>query len=454
MKIHFLIACLVISAIGTVHAQSTSFLLTSSHLHQKMQEVLKEKDVNATTILPLQEDPFKKYINTKPPIIRWQNNQKDSGGVIIQEITFQLNDSSEVYAVIASPKTKGKHPGMLVLHGGGGQAERDKAIAWAQRGYIAVAPDLPGIAEPKKLTITKGRWNKMVYGAERYIANPDVTSSVIFDAVLAALQSFYLLRSQPNIDKKNIGIVGISWGGYMCTMLCGLVGNQVKAGFSIFGSGFYEQTSQLQTLLKMPAKEKEQWLQYLDAGTRAKNIQASFFIAGATNDFFFYPKAVQKTLDAIDSEKNQVYAPNVSHKIPLPGGSFEDSVNNEKFTPTAFQPFHTPKGNRANWLAMEVPYMEYYLKNKGFPFPTVTVSKALDNKIVEVVVNSKIQINEVQVYWSNRCADVKNCQWNVIKTNKIEVAKYQFELPKEAMQWFVIASDERPVSVSSRLFFE
>jgi len=96
-----------------------------------------------------QQDPFAKYIDSKPPEIVRQIHQTDSVGVIIQEITFRLKDSSEIYAVIASPKQKGKYPGMLVLHGGGGQAEKDKAIAWAQRGYIAVAPDLPGIAEPK-----------------------------------------------------------------------------------------------------------------------------------------------------------------------------------------------------------------------------------------------------------------------------------------------------------------
>jgi dienelactone hydrolase len=40
--------------------------------------------------------------------------------------------------VIATPKTAGKHPTILLLHGGG-YAEVEKAMAWAQRGYVAVA---------------------------------------------------------------------------------------------------------------------------------------------------------------------------------------------------------------------------------------------------------------------------------------------------------------------------
>ncbi len=401
-----------------------------------------------------QQDPFLKYLDSNAPEVIKLINQKDSIGVFIQEITFKLKDSTEIYAVIASPKSKGKYPGMLILHGGGGQAEKDKAISWAQRGYVAVAPDLPGIAEPKKLTFTTGRWNKLAYGAERYVANPDVSASVIFDAVLSAMESLYLLRSQPNVDKENIGVVGISWGGYMTTIVCGLAGKQVKAGFSVFGCGFYEQTSQFNALQKMPVKEREQWLQYLDAGKRAKDIKAAFFIAGATNDFFFYPKAVQMTLDSIKSEKNHVYAPNVSHKIPLPGGSFEDSLNPETFIPTQHQPYPTPNGNKANWLAMEVPFMEYYLKKKGVPFPVVQVSKIKHSKSAEISITSVAPVSNVIVYWSSQCSEVKTCEWKLLETTQIKHNKYQVELPGGAVQWFVIATDSRPVSVSSDLFFE
>lgn len=409
---------------------------------------------NLNTNVFAQQDPFAKYLDSKAPEVIKLINQKDSIGVRIKEVIFRLKDSTEVYAVIASPKSNGKYPGMLVLHGGGGQAEKDKAISWAQRGYVAVAPDLPGVAEPKKLTFTKGRWNKLAYGAERYVANPDVSASVIFDAVLSAMKALYLLRSQPNVNKENIGVVGISWGGYMTTMVCGLAGKKVKAGFSVFGCGFYEQTSQCNALQKMPIAEREQWLQYLDAGKRAKNIKSAFFIAGAANDFFFYPKAVQMTLDSINSDKNHVYAPNVSHKISLPGGSFEDSLNREKFIPTPHQPYPKPNGNKANWLAMEVPFMEYYLKKKGLPFPVVQVSKIKDSKSAEIFIKSPTLITNVVVYWSNQCSEVKTCEWKLLETTQIKQNKYQVELPAEAVQWFVIATDTRPVSVSSDLFLE
>ncbi|NDP21065.1 MAG: hypothetical protein GZ091_08295 [Paludibacter sp.] len=398
-------------------------------------------------------DPFNKYLDSKPPTIIREISIKESLGVIVREVTFFLKDSSAVYAVIATPKAKGKYPGILILHGGGGMAEKKKAIAWAQRGYVAVAPDLPGIANPYDLIYTKGRWNELKYGTERYVAKPDVTTSVIFDAVLSGMKSLYLLRSQPSVISSKIGVVGVSWGGYLTTMICGLAGNQVEAGFSVFGCGFYELTSQQPTLQQMSETERKQWLKYLDAGRRANNIKAAFFIAGAANDFFYWPKAVQKTLDVITAEKNHVYAPNVTHKIPLPGGSVFEVKPATTFTPTAFQPYPTPSGSGANWLAMEVPYMDFYLKGVGKPFPKVIVNKTEDAQIANFTIETSVAISKVEVYWSINCPEPTKCLWNAIIPVEIGVNKYQVKLPDDAAEWFVVASDERPVSVSSDLMY-
>ena len=41
----------------------------------------------------------------------------------------------------------------------------------------------------------------------------------------------------------------------------------------------------------MPDDERERWLRHLDAGRRAPNMKAAYFVAGATNDFFYWPRA-------------------------------------------------------------------------------------------------------------------------------------------------------------------
>lgn len=399
-------------------------------------------------------DPFVPYLDGKAPEILREvaSTNVPPENITVRRVVFRSRDGSEIFAVIAKPKAPGKHPGMLVLHGGGGCAEADKAMAWAQRGYVAVAPDLPGIADPKKLTETKGRWNTLKYGEGRWVATPDGSASVIFDAVLSAMKSLYLLRAQPEVDTARIGVVGISWGGYMTTMVAGLAGDQVHAAFAVFGCGFYDLTAQLNgptsTLGKMPADERERWLRDLDAGRRAPGIKAAFFVAGATNDFFYWPRAVQATLDAIPGEKNHLYAPNSNHRVPLPGGTVFGKP--KPFTPTAFQPYPTPEGSKANWLAMEVTFFDYYLNGQGHSLPRVSVDKTGDPRRARFRIIAPCALAKVEVYWAKTNPDVLKREWLAMPAVKVG-EWYESQLPTEAADWFAVVSDDRPVTVSSDL---
>jgi dienelactone hydrolase len=398
-------------------------------------------------------DPFSPYLDGKPPAILREVAYANapSAGVTVRQVVFRLRDGAEAFAVIATPLTPGPHPGMLVLHGGGGCAETEKAIAWAQRGYVAVAPDLPGIGEPKKLIHSKGRWSTMKYGEGRYVANPDVTASLLFDAVISGVKALDLLRAQPEVDTSRVGVVGISWGGYMTTMVCGLAGDRVRAGFAVFGCGFYELTSQQPALLKMPEPEREQWLRWLDAGRRAPGIKAAFFTAGAANDFFYWPRAVQATLEAIPGEKNHLYAPNANHKVPLPGGTVFPKENPEPFTPTAFQPFPTPRGGKANWLAMEVPYFDFYLNGKGQPLPRVTVERGVSPLLARFAVNAPCPVTAADVWWAPADSNVLRCVWSSVPARPAGDGRYEAALPADAADWFAVVSDNRPVTVSGAL---
>jgi dienelactone hydrolase len=415
------------------------------------------------------------YLDGKAPeIIREITNSIiPPKGVALRQVIFRSRDNSEIYAAIASPTASGKYPGILVLHGGGGSAEVEKAMSWAQRGFVAVAPDLPGIAEPKKLTETKGRFSSLKYGEGRWVANPDASESVIFDAVLSAMKSLYLLRSQPDVDTSKVGVVGVSWGGYMTTMVCGLAGDQVKAGLALYGCGFFDLGSQSGTALYNPAlpqtslarlqpEERQRWLECLDAGRRMPNMKAAYFLAAASNDFFGWPQSAQATLDAIPGEKNHLFAPNANHKLPVPGGSTYDinpptnsAVLDKSIVPTAFQPLPTPKGEKGNWISMEIPYFDYYLIGVGLPFPKVSVEKTSDPLLARFSVTAPCPIIKAEIYWAKtapadlKADDVKNRAWIALPAVKTDGNAYEAKLPAEAAEWFALVSDDRPVTVSS-----
>ena len=396
-------------------------------------------------------DPFLPYLNGKAPaIVKELGETIDS--VKLKQFIFHSRDvmvggantPTDVYGVIARPLQPGNYPGLLFLHGGGGNAEADRVRRWAAKGYIAMSVDLPGVADPKKVSNTSGAWKNFPYGEHRFIASPDLTHSTIFDGALAALQALYLLRSQNDVIKERIGVTGVSWGGYMTTMVSGLAGPYIRASFSTYGAGFYDTASTFLPLLnKMPKADRETWLKYMDAGRRANNITAPFFIAAASNDNWFYPPAVMATLQAINSPHYHFFAPNANHAAPIPGGNASP--------------------NRAGMMQMEEPWFNYFLKDSGEPLPEITVEEGAGHinatngsyELRFFVSNAKAGITDATLYYSLPDSLWTKRKWNAVKAVATRPGYYKAEMPAAATgkgSWcFVSVSDNRPVTVSSQL---
>lgn len=182
------------------------------------------------------QDPFRAYLSSVPPITRVISDTltgEGTGAIVTRKITFSSrNGANTVYAVIAFPAAGGKYPGMLFLHGGGSRAEDmlGRVQDYARRGYVALAPDLPGICGNDKTPYSSGPWKSRSGGeAPRFDLSNGPQSSTLADAITAGLEAFNLLRSRPDVDKNRMGITGFSWGGYSTTMLSGLLGKKVRA---------------------------------------------------------------------------------------------------------------------------------------------------------------------------------------------------------------------------------
>ena len=346
---------------------------------------------------------------------------------------------TEVYAYLALPEGEGPFPAIVVIHGGKGKAEEEKARAWAARGYAAIAPELPDIADPATASPdSTGAWKAVPYGkGGRWNFLPDVTQSGVYEAVTAGLNAFKILQSQPEVDRSRIGIVGISWGGYTTTILTGLLGDQVAASFSVFGCGHYEKTTFAGALKTLPAEQRTTWMRELDAATYAPHITAPYFIAAPCNDSFFFPPAVMATLADIRSPKQWVFIPNADHKTAFPGGA--------------------QSGSKANWAAMEVDYFDHYLKRQGKPLPAVSVTHPSPDasNTVRFQVSSATPLQKVSVYTTTMEGPWKQKFWAESPATALGNGAYEAVLPGEVVQrgfWFAMATDERPVSVSSLIY--
>ena len=321
-------------------------------------------------------DPFQPYLTGQPPVIAEDlGTATNNEGIKVQQLVFRSRmvngQSSLVFAAIAHPAGTGKFPAILRLHGGGGAADIPAATSSARLGYVCLVLDIPGVTGDKtKNAKTTGPWQT----APKIGANPDVTHSALFDAVVASIQAFYLLKAQPDVDVTRMGVAGASWGGYTATMLAGLLNKDLAADWSVFGSGnFLEGAFEKTHIEQLPEAERNAWLTYLDPGKRAGNITRPFFIATASNDRHWSWMAVQATLASMKGPVNQLYSPNTNHQIQYPGGS------------------------------EMIPFFNQYLKG-GPPMPVVKVTKSRRQKdgslLVQYRVDNAVRPVNAKVYYT------------------------------------------------------
>ncbi len=397
------------------------------------------------------DDPIAPFNNDNPPRIVTTLETFRTNDVEVTQLRFESRpittsngvENVEIFAALCRPVVaaenlksqipNSKLPAILVLHGGGGNAEERRAIGWAKRGYVALASELPDIGSPEKLQ-SLGPFRREKYGAGHFrVINGDVTTCGIFDAVVSGLKSLALLRSQPDVDRSRVGIVGVSWGGYMTTMLSGLAGDRVRAAFSVYGCGFYDHGSaggnSLDNLKDPVARDA--WLRWLDAGRRAKGIRCPIFFAAAADDFFFFPPAMMATYDAVATPKNIVFAPNVSHAINLPGG--------------------THGWNSETWVDMEIPWFDFQLRDRGEPFPAMTATGAKrdgDGIRVSFEVTRPATITNTAVWYTADDASWPKKKWLQLATEKGS-ALIPVTNAAQTIHWYAVASDARPVTVST-----
>jgi dienelactone hydrolase len=191
---------------------------------------------------------------------------------------------TRVFAYYAVPeKLAGKAPAMVLVHGGGGKAFSEWATLWAKRGYVAISMDLRGRGPD---------------GNRHPDAGPEQGIREIFDnikdgaretwpyhAVAAVIRAVSLLAAQPEVDPTRIGITGISWGGYLTSMVSGL-DDRLKVAIPVYGCGFIYQNSPWAAAIdKLP--ERASWIENFDPSRYLAQARMPMLWVNGTNDFAY-----------------------------------------------------------------------------------------------------------------------------------------------------------------------
>ncbi|HTE28012.1 alpha/beta hydrolase family protein [Flavitalea sp.] len=384
--------------------------------------------------IPAANDLFKPFLKSKGGNVVELTVEQDS--VLVRRTKFSSkNGINKIYCITASPISRGRYPAILFFHGGSSHADELKRLlrSYAARGYVAMAIDLPGICNPDKATLSEGPWrNRAKEPDSRFDIAQGIQNSSLTDAVTASLEAFNILTGMSNVDDRRVGLTGFSWGGYMTTMVSGLLGNRLSAAYSVFGSGFYDRGSKWKDLLAaMPEQRRSDWIENFDARRKASNIKCPYFIEESINDEYFWPDAVMATLDAVEAEKGLTWGPNLDHKR-LDAGEH-----------------------------MQALYFDYYLKRKGAPFGKINIERTTDNSdesrdvFVKVAIPKSITATRVLLYYADKNTLRALKTWKPIIAVKLSDDHYKITIPsviiKSNINYYVCITDSRQVSTSTYL---
>lgn len=190
-----------------------------------------------------------------------------------------------------------KVPAMVLIHGGGGTAFDRWVKVWTARGYAAIAMDTCGCVPVG----TYGKWQRHEQGgppgwdASFGQLDQPVTDQWPYHAVSAAVLAHSLIRSLPEVDPDRTGVTGISWGGYLTSLVSG-VDPRFQFACPVYGCGFLGDNSAWLPAFEKLGKERALlWLSQWDPAGYLPAMNKPMLWVNGTNDFAYPMDSWQKS---------------------------------------------------------------------------------------------------------------------------------------------------------------
>ena len=218
---------------------------------------------------------------------------------LVQEVWYEgepfHGQPTRVFGYVGRPSAgTGPFPAMVLVHGGGGKAFPDWASHWAQRGYVALAMDLAGQGPAGRLP--DGGPDQSDQTKFRNFGENDRREMWSYHAVAAVLRGHSLLASLPEVDRRRIGITGISWGGYLTCIVAG-VDSRLKVAVPVYGCGFLHENSvwKDQALAAMEPDARQRWIQWFDPSQYLEGVACPILFLNGSNDFAYPMDSYRKS---------------------------------------------------------------------------------------------------------------------------------------------------------------
>lgn len=352
----------------------------------------------------------------KEPEVTWLERQG-----VVRSLTYPGEPfggrPTRVFAYYGVPRqAQGRLPAMVLVHGGGGRAFADWAMAWVRRGYVALAMDLTGHGPDGERLPDGGP--EQDHDQIFHTMKNGLTETWPYHAVAAVIRGVSVLAAQPEVDPDHIGITGISWGGYLTCIVSGLDA-RLKVSIPVYGCGYlYENSAWLPIFKEMPVEERQQWIEYFDPSRHLPAARMPMLWVNGTNDFA-YP---------LDSYQRSYW---------LPGGPRALCIK-----------VNMSHGHEPGWAPFEIAlYADQHLR-QGIPLPTLSAMQC-EGQLVTAEVSAPLPLMRAAIHYTGDTGPWQQRAWCSMPA-RIEAGRVIGELPdRRPLVCFLTVTDERDATVST-----
>lgn len=328
---------------------------------------------------------------------------------------------TRVFAYYGAPSGK-KLPAMVLVHGGGGTAFAEWVRMWNRRGYAAIAMDtcgnLPDKAEaPAKWTPVKKRHEfggPAGWGDFAHVDAP-LTDQWSYHAVAAVVLAHSLVRSFAEVDPKRIGLTGISWGGYLTSIVAG-VDQRFRFAAPVYGCGFLgEDSAWLKDFEQLGPERAARWLSFWDPSVYLPSARMPMLWVTGTNDFAYPFSSLQKSYRLPRGKRTLAIRVRMNHNHP-------DGASPE-----------------------EIHAFAEALTHRTQPMPVIVkqTPNSAQYKSKRAVIKAELNYTKDRGRWQDRMWEIVPAQLDA------KARKASASIPEGATVWYLNLFDDRGLVVST-----
>ena len=315
-----------------------------------------------------------------------------------------------------------KFPAMVLIHGGGGTAFDRWVKLWNSRGYAAIAMDLCGCVPVGEY----GNWQRHEFGgppgwdASFSQLDDPIEDQWTFHAVSAVALAHSLLRSYPEVDADRIGVTGISWGGYLTSIVAG-VDHRFKFAVPVYGCGYLgDNSAWLPSFEKLGAERSALWLKQWDPSQYLGAVRMPMLWVNGTNDFAYPMDSWKKSWTLPKSPQT------LCLRIRMPHGHGAAGENPEEI--------HV--------------YADSFL-NHGKPLATITEQGILNDE-VWATFTSEVPIVNAELCFTRATGKWQDREWETLPAQIDAIAsRVAANVPADAAVYYLNLFDDRQCAVST-----